>query len=151
MIEIHGLRKRLRKRWVLNGIDLTIHDGESIVIIGKSGTRKSVLLKHIMGLMRPDEGSIKIDGEEITTLEGEPQLAVRRRIGYLFQNSALFDSLTVEQNIALAMAEGDASEDPGIRRRVTEKLALVGLKDIEQLKPSSLPGGMPKRVGRARA
>ena len=152
MIEIRGLKKRLRKRWVLNGLDLKIHDGESVVVIGQSGSGKSVLLKHIIGLMQPDEGSVKIDGQEVTGLSGEPLLKLRRRIGFLFQSAALFDSLSVGDNVALPIRENriDTGGRP-LEEIVREKLALVGLTDdVMALKPSSLSGGMRKRVGLAR-
>ncbi len=152
MIEIRGLKKRLRRRWVLNGVDFTIVDGESVVIIGQSGTGKSVLLKHIMGLMKPDEGSVLIDGHDVTRLEGEALLKVRRKVGFLFQSSALFDSLTVAENVALPITENRL--DTGGRLLpdiVREKLHLVGLsEDVEALKPSSLSGGMRKRAALAR-
>lgn len=152
MIEIRGLKKRLRKRWVLNGLDFAIVDGESVVIIGQSGTGKSVLLKHIMGLMKPDEGSILIDGQDVTRMEGEELLKLRRKVGFLFQSSALFDSLTVAENIALPITENRLDTGGRVLSEIVhEKLRLVGLsEDVEALKPSSLSGGMRKRVALAR-
>ncbi len=152
MIEIRRLVKRLSRKSVLEGLDLDVRTGETLVVLGPSGTGKSVLLKHIIGLMQPDAGSIRIDGEEIVGL-GEKELnRVRRRFGMLFQGAALFDSMTVGENVALAMMEHaremDAEE---VRRRVLERLEWVGLKGAAALKPASLSGGMRKRVGLARA
>ena len=151
MIEIRGLGKRFGSHRVLDGVDLTIHDGESIVIIGQSGTGKSVLLKHIIGLMRPDAGEVVVDGRELGGLRRPELLAMRRRFGYLFQGAALFDSLTVGENVGLGLSETGGVPRDEIARRVRERLALVGLSDVEHLKPSDLSGGMRKRVGLARA
>jgi phospholipid/cholesterol/gamma-HCH transport system ATP-binding protein len=151
MIEIRGLKKRFGAHRVLDGVDLTIHDGESIVIIGQSGTGKSVLLKHIIGLMRPDSGQVIVDGRDLGTLNRHDLLAIRRRFGYLFQGAALFDSLTVGENVGLGLTDGGGFAPAEVDRVVREKLALVGLTDVEHLKPSDLSGGMRKRVGLARA
>ena len=152
MIEIRGLSKRLGGKQVLEGLDLDVRKGETLVVLGPSGTGKSVLLKHIIGLMKPDAGSIRIDGEEIAG-RGEKELnQVRRRFGMLFQGAALFDSLTVGENVALAMFEHARDMDPDqVAQRVSERLEWVGLKGAEALKPASLSGGMRKRVGLARA
>ena len=152
MIEIRGLRKRLGRKQVLDGVDLDVQKGETLVVLGPSGTGKSVLLKHIIGLMPPDTGSIRIDGEEIVGLRDAEMNQVRRRFGMLFQSAALFDSMTVGENVALAMLEHERSMGrEEIRRRVKERLEWVGLKDVEHMKPASLSGGMRKRVGLARA
>ncbi len=152
MIEIRNLRKRLRRRWVLNGINLTVHDGESLVILGQSGTGKSVLLKHIIGLMKPDEGEVVIDGKVVGQLSGDELQALRRCIGYVFQGAALFDSLSVGENIALALEQQRGRMTPAEQeQKVRSTLALVGLKGVENQRPSDLSGGMRKRVGLARA
>lgn len=151
MIRIRGLKKRLGSKQVLNGIDLDIPEGKTVVIMGRSGTGKSVLLKHIIGLMQPDEGQIEVDGEPIVGL-GEHDLdKVRKRFGMLFQGAALFDSLTVGENVALPLREHTRLADAEVRRRVTERLDWVGLQGVEEMKPASLSGGMRKRVGLARA
>ncbi len=152
MIEIRGLKKRLGRKVVLDGVDLEVEKGETLVVLGPSGTGKSVLLKHIIGLMAPDAGSIKIDGEEVVGLTDAEMNRVRRRFGMLFQSAALFDSMTVGENVALPMLEHDRSMGPEERaRRVRERLEWVGLKGVEHMKPASLSGGMRKRVGLARA
>jgi phospholipid/cholesterol/gamma-HCH transport system ATP-binding protein len=152
MIEIRGLRKRLGKKQVLDGIDLDIRTGETVVVLGPSGTGKSVLIKHILGLLAPDEGSIEIDGEEIVGRRESELNLVRRRFGMLFQQAALFDSMTVGENVALALREHGSMTEDQIQARVRERLEWVGLKaDVDVSKPSSLSGGMRKRVGLARA
>jgi phospholipid/cholesterol/gamma-HCH transport system ATP-binding protein len=151
MIEIRGLKKRFGSNRVLDGVDLTIQDGESIAIIGQSGTGKSVLLKHIIGLMRPDAGQVIVDGQDLGSLKRPELLAIRRRFGYLFQGAALFDSLTVGENVGLGLTDSGDFPVAEVGKRVKEKLALVGLTGVEHLKPSDLSGGMRKRVGLARA
>jgi phospholipid/cholesterol/gamma-HCH transport system ATP-binding protein len=151
MIRIRGLRKRLGQKQVLDGVDLDIQAGESIVVMGRSGTGKSVLLKHIVGLMQPDEGSIEIEGEEIVGRPEKDVNEVRKRMGMLFQSSALFDSLTVGENVGLALREHLRLPDVEIKKRVNERLEWVGLSGVEEMKPASLSGGMRKRVGLARA
>ncbi len=151
MIEIKGLKKSFHDKPVLRGVDLTIETGESIVIIGRSGCGKSVLLKHIIGLIQPDGGNIIIDGEDITRMTEEELYRVRRKFGVLFQGAALFDSMTVWENIALGLLENSNLSEDEINRIVQEKLNLVGLPNIENLKPAELSGGMKKRVGLARA
>jgi len=151
MIEIRGLRKRLGKKQVLDGVDLDIRTGETVVVLGPSGTGKSVLLKQILGLMPSDEGSIEIDGEEIVGRRESELNVVRRRFGMLFQQAALFDSMTVEENVGLALREHENLPDEQVLERVRERLDWVGLKNVENAKPSSLSGGMRKRVGLARA
>jgi phospholipid/cholesterol/gamma-HCH transport system ATP-binding protein len=151
MIQIRGLRKRLGHKQVLDGVDLEIQTGESIVVMGRSGTGKSVLLKHIIGLMSPDEGSIEVDGVEVVGLREHELDDLRKRFGMLFQGSALFDSMTVGENVALGLREHAHLREAEIRRRVTERLEWVGLQGVEEMKPASLSGGMRKRVGLARA
>ena len=151
MIRLRGLRKRLGRKQVLDGVDLEIPTGCTMVVMGQSGTGKSVLLKHIIGLMRPDEGAIEVDGTDLTSLRERDLDEVRKRFGMLFQGSALFDSLSVGENVALPMREHTAMREPEIRARVAERLEWVGLPGIEEMKPASLSGGMRKRVGLARA
>jgi phospholipid/cholesterol/gamma-HCH transport system ATP-binding protein len=150
MIEISGLRKQLGGRWIINGLDLIIPTGQMTCIIGRSGEGKSVLLKQIIGLIKPTSGSIKINGIEITTLEDEKLQEVFRTCGYVFQFAALLDSLTVFENIGITLFEKGLSRNE-ILVLVKEKLALVGLKeDVLYKYPSEISGGMKKRVGLAR-
>ncbi len=152
MINIVGIKKRFEQNAVLNGIDLTINDGESHVIIGKSGCGKSVLLKIIIALIKPDAGKVLIENENIFEVPENRLYEIRRKFGFLFQNAALFDSMTVEENIKLPLVEnGFNFTEKEIKQKVAEMLELVGLPDTEQLKPSELSGGMQKRVGLARA
>ncbi|HEY7751057.1 MAG TPA: ABC transporter ATP-binding protein [Ignavibacteriaceae bacterium] len=152
MIEIKNLHKHFGNNHVLRGVNLEIETGETIVIIGRSGCGKSVLIKHIVGLLIPDEGQIKVEGKIINQLSKEEIYELRKRFGFLFQGAALFDSMTVGENVALALVESKnkipAAE---IEKRVDEKLELVGLPEAKNLKPSELSGGMKKRVGLARA
>lgn len=151
MIKIRDLKIRLGKKQVLNGVDLDIPTGKTVVVMGRSGTGKSVLFKNIIGLMHPDSGSIEVDGQEVVGL-GEKELnEVRKRFGVLFQSGALFDSMTVGENVGLPLREHTKLPDAEIRKRVAERLEWVGLKGVEAMKPASLSGGMRKRVGLARA
>ncbi|MCK9424609.1 MAG: ABC transporter ATP-binding protein [Ignavibacteriaceae bacterium] len=152
MIEIKNLHKSFGSKKVLSGVDLNIHDGETIVIIGRSGCGKSVLLKHIVGLLSPDEGFVKVEGKIINELPEKELYEVRRNFGFLFQGAALFDSMTVGENVALPLVEANSGTgEKEIKKLVEEKLELVGLSGIQNLKPSELSGGMKKRVGLARA
>jgi phospholipid/cholesterol/gamma-HCH transport system ATP-binding protein len=151
MIRIQGLKKRLGKKQVLDGVDLDIASGETVVVMGRSGTGKSVLLKHIIGLMTPDAGSIEVEGQEIVGMRERELDGVRRRFGMLFQGAALFDSLTVGENVGLGLREHQRLDDAEVRQRVAERLEWVGLAGVEAMKPASLSGGMRKRVGLARA
>jgi phospholipid/cholesterol/gamma-HCH transport system ATP-binding protein len=151
VIRIRGLSKRLGKKQVLDGLDLEIPTGETWVVIGRSGTGKSVLLKHIIGLMKPDAGSIEIDGDDIAAMNESQINEVRKRFGMLFQSSALFDSLNVGDNVGLALREHRLMPEDKIRERVAERLDWVGLAGSEKQRPSDLSGGMRKRVGLARA
>ena len=151
MIAIRGLKKRLGAKQVLDGVDLDIPTGQTVVIMGRSGTGKSVLLKHIIGLMTPDEGTIEVDGQEIVGMRIRDLNEVRKRVGLLFQGGALFDSMSVGENVALPLREHTKMTKDEIEARVTERLEWVGLKDVENMRPASLSGGMRKRVGLARA
>jgi len=151
VIAIRGLKKRLGEKQVLDGVDLDIDTGKTVVVLGPSGTGKSVLLKHIVGLMRPEAGSIEVDGEEIVGRTEHDLNLIRRRFGMLFQGAALFDSLTVGENLALPLREHTDMDEAAIEARVRERLEWVGLEAIEHVLPASLSGGMRKRVGLARA
>jgi len=151
MIEIKNLVKSFGKKQVLKGVNLNIERGKTTVIIGASGCGKSVLLKLIIGLLKPDSGEVFIDGEEITKMNEKEIYRVRNKFGFLFQGAALFDSMTVGENIGLGLAENTETPQAEINRIVTEKLELVNLKGTENLMPSELSGGMRKRVGLARA
>jgi phospholipid/cholesterol/gamma-HCH transport system ATP-binding protein len=151
MIEIIDLHKSFGENRVLSGVDLTINTGETLTIIGRSGEGKSVLLKHIIGLLKPDWGNVIIDGTDITRLGSNQVFKLRRRFGMLFQSSALFDSMTVDENIGLGLREHSEYPESRIRQIIEEKLAQVGLPDIGDKKPAELSGGMKKRVGLARA
>ena len=143
--------KKFGENEVYRGLNLDIFKGETITIIGGSGTGKSVMLKLLLGLMRVDQGQIFFDGKDVCQMNNEQLLAVRKRVGMLFQGAALFDSLTVKENIAYPLREHfDYSEDK-ISQVVREKLAVVGLPGIEEMMPSDLSGGMKKRIGLARA
>lgn len=151
LFEIRGLRKRFGERWVLDGIDLDVHKGELLTIIGTSGSGKSVLLKHLIGLLQADEGKITFDGTDVTRLSEREWVQVRKRVGMLFQESALFDSLTVEDNVAYGLREHRLLDEPKIRERVAQSLERVSLPGTQHMWPASLSGGMRKRVALARA
>lgn len=151
-IEIRGLYKAFGPKKVLNGIDLDVGVQESLVIIGGSGTGKSVLLKCILGLLQPDRGSIKIDGQEVTAMSRHERRAVMRKFGMLFQGGALFDSLKVWENVAFGPIQSDGMKRGQAKEIALAKLAAVGLNaDVAELAPSELSGGMQKRVSLARA
>ena len=151
MIEIINLCKSFDGHKVLDNLNLNIKTGDTTVIIGRSGCGKSVLLKHIIGLLKPDSGHVLIDGKDITRMDEKELSGVRLKFGMLFQGAALFDSLTILENVGFAMIEHtDAAKDE-IKKRVKECLALVGLKDIDNKRVAELSGGMRKRVGLARA
>ena len=151
MIEIINLHKSFGKNHVLRGIDLTVEKGESMVVIGGSGSGKSVLLKHIIGILRPDAGKVLIDGVDLALLKERELYEVRKKFGMLFQMSALFDSMTVWENVGFALHRNKTMHDKEIKARATENLKLVGLSGVENLMPAELSGGMKKRVGLARA
>ncbi len=152
MIEISDLHKSFGSKKVLQGVNLTIEAGETIVIIGRSGCGKSVLIKHIVGLLEPDSGFVKVEGKIVSDLSLKELYELRKNFGFLFQGSALFDSMSVYENVSLPLVEsknGYTKDD--ILKIVNEKLELVGLTGILNLKPSELSGGMKKRVALARA
>ena len=151
MIEIKNLKKSFGNKEVLRGVDLNIEEGKTNVIIGASGCGKSVLLKHIVGLLKPDEGHILIDGDDITKMNEKEIYAIRKKFGFLFQSAALFDSMTVGENVGIALRENTLTPKAEINRIVSEKLGMVDLPGTENLMPSELSGGMRKRVGLARA
>lgn len=151
MIKVNDLHKAFRGFEVLKGVTLQIPRGEITVIIGGSGQGKSVLLKHLIALLKPDKGSIEVDGEDITKLDDRRLMAVRRKFGLLFQHAALFDSMTVFENVAFPLREHRKLKEAKLREKVLELLALLDLKGTEKKYPAELSGGMQKRVGLARA
>jgi phospholipid/cholesterol/gamma-HCH transport system ATP-binding protein len=151
-IELRGVKKRFGAKVVLDGIDLTLESGSSLVVIGGSGTGKSVTIKCVLGILRPDEGEILVDGEEVTRLRGREREAMLRKFGMLFQASALFDSLAVWENVAFGLIQGRGMGRKEARDIAIQKLAKVGLgPEVAGLSPAELSGGMQKRVGLARA
>ena len=151
-IELKGVKKRFGPKIVLDGIDLTIHPGESIVIIGGSGTGKSVTIKCVLGILRADAGRIFVDGEDVTRSRGAKRDAMLKKFGMLFQGGALFDSLPVWENVAFGLIQGRGTPRAKAREIAVEKLGKVGLgTEVANLYPSELSGGMLKRVGLARA
>lgn len=151
LFQIRGLKKRFGDELVLDGVDLDIHEGEHLTIIGESGCGKSVLLKHLIGLMVADEGTIHFDGTDVSRYSERQWFEVRRRVGMLFQEGALFDSASVLDNVAYALREQRVMSEAQIRERVSESLAAVDLPGIEHMWPANLSGGMRKRVALARA
>jgi phospholipid/cholesterol/gamma-HCH transport system ATP-binding protein len=151
-IQLIGVKKRFGSKVVLDGVDLTIEKQSSLVIIGGSGTGKSVTIKSILGILRPDAGTILVDGEDITHINGGGRDRVMRKFGMLFQGSALFDSLPVWENVAFGLIQGRGMGRKQARDIAIQKLAKVGLtEDVAFLSPAELSGGMQKRVGLARA
>ena len=150
-IECRDVWKSFDAKRVLRGVNLTVEPGETVVIIGQSGTGKSVLLKHIVGLLAPDRGAVLVDGINVGKLSHKKLFELRMRFGMVFQSSALFDSLTVSENVGFAMREHTDMSDDEITRICDEKLHMVGLDDIGEKVPAELSGGMKKRVGFARA
>jgi len=151
MIEIINVLKNFNSHQVLRGVNLTIRNGETMVIIGRSGCGKTVLLRHMIGLVQPDSGQVIVDGQDVATLTGKELEALHLKFGMLFQGAALFDSMTVGENVAFSLREHTQMKEEEVDARVRECLGLVGLKGIEHLKPAELSGGMRKRVGLARA
>ena len=150
-VVLQGLRKSFGSQIVLSAMDLTVASGETLAVLGRSGSGKSVLLKLIIGLQKPDSGSIHIHGEEITDLPLDAMNELRKKMGFLFQHAALYDSLTVEQNVAFPLKRHTKMTESEQRSRVQELLAAVGMEGDLQKMPSDLSGGMQKRVGLARA
>ena len=151
-VELRGVKKRFGNKVVLDGIDLKIDAGQSLVVIGGSGTGKSVMIKSVLGILRPDEGQIFVDGEEVTKLRGRARDEYLKKFGMLFQGAALFDSLPVWENVAFGLIQGRGMDRKRAKEVAIEKLAKVGLAaDVAMLSPSELSGGMQKRVGLARA
>jgi len=151
MIRTRGLVKKLGTRVVLAGIDLDVADGETLVLLGRSGSGKSVFLKHVIGLMQADSGQLEVLGEDVSRAPGKTWDRLRRQVAMVFQGGALFDSMTVGENIALGLRHQGREKAAAIASRVEECLGFVGLDGTAALKPASLSGGMRKRVGIARA
>lgn len=151
MIEIRKISKSFDGRPVLKEIDLTIPEGQIQVIVGRSGCGKTVLLRSIIGLVQPDSGSIRVNGQEVAGTDRRQLFEIRRQFGMLFQGAALFDSMTVSENVGLALREHTRLSNREVLKRIEEKLDVVGLRDIGEKKPAELSGGMKKRVGLARA
>jgi phospholipid/cholesterol/gamma-HCH transport system ATP-binding protein len=151
MIRLIDIHKSFGKQKVLDGLNLDIEEGKTTVIIGRSGGGKSVLLKHIIGLLKPDSGEVLIDGTDLTKLDDKDLNEVRKRFGMLFQEGALFDSMNVGDNVAFPLREQTKMKEAEIHQVIVDLLRAVGLVDVEKKMPSELSGGMRKRVGLARA
>lgn len=151
MIECKDLHKTFGSNKVLQGLNLTVNRGESMVVIGGSGTGKSVLLKHIIGLLAPDKGQIFVDGKDVSRLGEEGLNELRKKFGMLFQGAALFDSMTVWENVGFGLLQHTGKSRAEIKEIASRKLNMVGLNGIEDMMPIDLSGGMKKRVGLARA
>ncbi len=151
MIAVRSLTKSIGEQDILRGIDLDVATGETLVIIGRSGGGKSVLLKHLIGLMLPDAGEIWIEGQNIIGLNERQLAPIRRKVGILFQGAALFDSMTVEENIAFPLREAGERDEKVIREKVNEMLEVIEMEGQQSKMPESLSGGMKKRVGLARS
>ena len=151
MIAVRGLKKSIGPQEILRGVDMSVAAGETLVLIGRSGGGKSVLLKNLIGLMRPTEGEIWIDGQSIIGLNERQLAAIRRKAGILFQGSALFDSMTVEDNIAFPLREAGERDEGVIKQKIAEMLEVIELDGQQKKMPVNLSGGMKKRVGLARA
>ena len=151
IFSVRGLVKDYDDKTVLRGLDFDVQRGESLVILGRSGSGKSVTLRQLNGLEKPDAGTVAFDGTEISSMREKDLYPIRRRIGMLFQGGALFDSMTVEENVSFPLREHLAMDEEEIHERVSLKLSLVGLKGVEALMPSELSGGMKKRVALARS
>ncbi len=151
MIQLIDVHKSFGPKHVLSGFTLEVHEGEAMVIIGYSGTGKSVAIKHIVGLLEPDRGTVIVDGMEVPKLSRRELYALRARIGYVFQFAALFDSMTIGDNVAMGLRKQATLDERGIEERVNEALDLVDLPNVSARFPAELSGGMRKRVGIARA
>ena len=150
-IEVQGLRKKIGTQEILKDVNITAYRGETLVLIGPSGEGKSVLMKHTIGLLKPDAGKITVDGIEMSQLRERQLAPIRKKIGILFQNAALFDSMTVAQNVAFPLLETGLRDKEEIRKRVYQALEVVELDGHEDKMPVNLSGGMKKRAGIARA
>ena len=153
MIELHGVRKRFGQQVVLDGVDFVVEDGQTVALLGPSGTGKSVLLKHIVGLIRQDSGTVLVDGKDVARLRRDDLRQLRSTIGYVFQNGALFDSMNVYENVRLGITDEEQFRDRAFcEERVARCLNLVNLSpDTSEKYPAQLSGGMRKRVGISRA
>jgi phospholipid/cholesterol/gamma-HCH transport system ATP-binding protein len=151
VIEVEGLYKSFNGTPVLTGINLKMLSGTTTVVLGASGSGKTVLMKHIMGLFKPDQGRVLVDGEDVSHMSRQQLSVFRTRMGMVFQSSALFDSMTVGENVAFPLREHSDLSEEEILAKVKEKLAIVDLHDVEEKFPAELSGGMRKRVGLARA
>jgi phospholipid/cholesterol/gamma-HCH transport system ATP-binding protein len=151
MIEVIDLWKSFGGTPVLRGANLSVDEGSTCVILGTSGSGKTVLMKHIIGLLKPDRGQVMVDGEDIVPLGPQELTRVRRKFGMVFQGAALFDSMTVYENVSFPLREHTRASEEEMRAIVRKKLAIVGLTDVEDKYPADLSGGMRKRVGLARA
>jgi len=151
MIAVRALKKKIAEQEILRGVDLEVRDGETLVLIGRSGGGKTVLLKHMIGLMEPDSGEILIHGQNIVGLNERQLGAIREKVGILFQGGALFDSMTVEDNIAFPLREAGERDPKVVHSRIAEMLEVTEMEGHEDKMPESLSGGMKKRVGLARA
>ncbi len=151
MIELRDLHKSFNDHYVLRGVNLKVEKGESLVVIGGSGSGKSVLLKHIIGLLKPDQGTVIVNSSDLSLLDEEGLNEIRKKFGMLFQSSALFDSMTVWENVGFGLKRHTHIPDQEIKALAVEKLKMVGLVGVEDEMPSELSGGMRKRVGLARA
>lgn len=151
VIELTGVKKRFGRQLVLRGVDLVVHEGRTLVIVGASGQGKSVIIKHMLGLINPDRGTVKVFGQDLQQLRRRELNEIRRSFGVLFQNAALFDSMSVFDNVALPLRERTRLDKEEIRDKVMEKLLLMGMEKAVEKFPAQLSGGMRKRVGLARA
>ena len=150
-IRVRGLSKSFGAQRVLDRIDLEVGGGETLTVLGRSGAGKSVMLKLLIGLQKPDSGEIEIDGEELTAMRLDDLNRIRKRVGFLFQNAALYDSLTVEENVAFPLRRHTKLTNSELRDRVSELLSRVGMAEDARKMPADVSGGMKKRVGLARA
>lgn len=150
-IRISGLAKRFGSKSVLRGFDLEVGENETVAIVGPSGAGKSALLKHVVGLLRPDAGTVEVDGADVGTLDGAGLAELRRKVGYVFQSAALFDSMTIAENVGMGLRRAGGRAQAQVRARVEECLALVGLAEMGGRRPADLSGGQRKRAGLARA
>jgi len=151
LIELKDVHKRFGTKRVLNGFSLTVRDGDTLALVGFSGSGKSVALKHIVGLLHPDQGTVLVDGEDVPSLPRNRLYDIRRRVGYVFQFAALFDSMTIGENLAMGLVRHGGYSGDEITERISESLRLVELEGFEDRLPAELSGGQKKRAGLARA